>query len=54
VLVAYVDFVVRHAPKKARWLFVFAMGYITIVSMWIVGEKTLFSLLRFLQRVQEL
>ena len=54
VLAAYVDFVVRHVPKKARWLFVFAMGYVTIVSIWIVGEKTLFSLLRFLQRVQEL
>jgi len=54
VLLAYVDFVVRHAPRKARWLFVFSMGYLTIISMCIVGEKTVLSMLRFLRHVQEL
>lgn len=54
VLLAYVDFVVRHVPGKARWLFVFSMGYITMISMCIVAEKTMVSLLRFVQHVQEL
>lgn len=52
VLIGFLDFGRHPRPEKAKWLFVFSMGYITLVSMAIMLETTIRSVLRYLAYVR--